>query len=148
MPTLPVGRSSHDAVVIDEKIYVAGGWCLDGGDDGEWHNDILVFDFNDRNSGWQSVEQPFERRALATSHLDGDLFVIGGMNSDHEIERTVNVYSPQSRKWSTVADLPGEGMNGFGISAWNAKGRLHVSGSDGIVYRLSKDRAACAARPH
>ena len=113
-----------------------GGWCLSGEDEGDWQADLLVFDLEAPSAKWQTIEQPFERRALATSHVGGDLFVIGGMNADHEIERTVNVYSPATGKWSQVADLPGEGMNGFGVSAWNARGILHVSGSNGSVDRI------------
>ena len=36
MTPLPEPRSSHDAIVCDNKLYVVGGWELDG-DDGQWH---------------------------------------------------------------------------------------------------------------
>lgn len=143
LPSLPKGRSSHDAVVIDNRIYVCGGWELSGEDEGEWHNNALVFDLSKPNEVWESLpEQPFERRALAVSHFDGCLYVIGGMNSDHEIDRSVNVYDPKKKAWMEGPELPGEGMNGFGASAWNDGKRLYVSGSNGIVYRLADDGSA------
>ena len=50
LPPLPAPRSSHDAVVMDGKIYVAGGWNLSGDDDGEWHTTALVYDLRKRPS--------------------------------------------------------------------------------------------------
>jgi hypothetical protein len=136
---LPTGRSSHDAVVIDSKLYVVGGWKLSGDDSGEWQSDMLIYDFAQPELGWQSVEQPFERRALAASHHDGKLVVIGGMNADDKIDRSVNLYDPATSTWTSGPALPGEGMNGFGVSAWNSGQALLVSGSSGVVYRLADD---------
>ncbi|MDR3634002.1 MAG: galactose oxidase, partial [Isosphaeraceae bacterium] len=45
---LPSPRSTHDAVVIGDKLYVVGGWSLPGGDaaHGEFHKDALVYDLS------------------------------------------------------------------------------------------------------
>ena len=139
LASLPAGRSSHDAVVINDKIYVAGGWALAGEDEGDWHSSTLEFDLQNPGGQWKAIaEQPFQRRALATSHFANCLYVIGGMNADHDIDRSVNMFDFQQNKWKKGPELPGEGMNGFGVSAWNDGKNLYVSGSNGIVYRLNE----------
>src|SRR5690606_22225223 len=35
--------------------------------------------------------------------------------------------------------LPGKGISGFGLSAFNIEGKLRVSGMSGILYALSDD---------
>ncbi|MEI9960306.1 MAG: hypothetical protein WDM76_03995 [Limisphaerales bacterium] len=45
LPPLPAVRSSHDAVVVGEKLYVAGGWQLAGGTNKPaWPANALVLD--------------------------------------------------------------------------------------------------------
>lgn len=137
LPPLPAARSSHDAVFIGDKLYVAGGWTLAGESDGDWLDESLVLDVTKQPLVWEALpRQPFERRALAVAELQGHLVVIGGIDSDGDISRRVDVFDPVSRQWSRIADLPGEGMNGFGVSAWNLEGTLYASGSNGTVYRL------------
>lgn len=140
MPKLPQRRSSHDAVVIGDKLYVVGGWTLSGDSDGEWIDEMLVFDFADAEIGWQSMpNMPTERRALATSHWNGKLIAMGGMDEDHGISRDVDCFDPSTGEWTKLAEFPGEGMSGFGVSAWNVGGKLYASGSEGVVYSLSDD---------
>ena len=140
MPSLPEGRSSHDAVLVGDRIYVCGGWKLNGGDSGDWQKHSIVFDLSDPHAKWERFsEQPFQRRALAVSHLNGKLVVVGGMNAEHEIDRSVDVFDSQIGRWMNGPKLPGSGMNGFGVSAWNNGAGLYVSGTNGIVYRLRND---------
>ncbi|MCP4191766.1 MAG: hypothetical protein GY768_14210 [Planctomycetaceae bacterium] len=137
---LPEPRSSHDAVVMDDKLYVMGGWSLSGSDEGEWIGHGLVTDLAADQQVWEKIEQPFERRALAVGHLDGKLIVVGGIDSNGEISREVNVYDPESSEWSEGVSYPGEGLTGFGVSAWNLDGCLYVSGFDGVVNCLRDPR--------
>ena len=139
LTNLPEPRSSHDAVVIGDQLFVVGGWKLSGDSDGEWHEHALVADLSKKPITWEKLPVPFQRRALAASSRDGKLYVIGGMNEDHDIERTVSVYDPDAKEWSEGPAMPGEGMNGFGVSAWNLDGMLLVSGTDGRVHSLSSD---------
>jgi N-acetylneuraminic acid mutarotase/uncharacterized GH25 family protein len=139
---LPAARSSHNAVVIGDKLYVTGGWTLSGSRKGEWLDDSLVYDFNDPAAGWQKLPaQDFKRRALAASQWQGKLAALGGMNAKAKVSRRVDFFDPTSGTWSQGPDLPGTGMSGFGVSAWNLDGALYVSGFNGRVYRLSDDGA-------
>ena len=136
---LPEPRSSHDAVVIGDQLFVVGGWKLSGDEDGEWHEHGVVADLTESPIQWRKFPVPFQRRALAASTDNGKLYVIGGMNADHDIVRKVSVYDPKKQSWNDGPKLPGEGMNGFGVSAWSVDDNLFVSGTDGRLHRLSED---------
>jgi N-acetylneuraminic acid mutarotase/uncharacterized GH25 family protein len=137
---LPAARSSHNAAVIGDKLYVTGGWTLSGSRDGEWLEDSLVYDFADPSSGWQKLpKQEFQRRALAAAAWQGKLAALGGMDQDAEISRRVDFFDPSTGKWTQGPDLPGTGMSGFGVSAWTLGDNLYVSGFNGRVFQLSSD---------
>ncbi len=138
LPKLPEGRSSHDAVVMGDRLFVVGGWRLNGGSDGEWLDTAWVFNLTDHDSSWQSVPSPpFRRRALAVAHWKGKVIALCGMGEDHSISRSVDCFDPATGEWSQLASFPGdEGMSGFGVSAWNAGGKLFACGSEGVVYQL------------
>jgi uncharacterized GH25 family protein len=136
---LPAPRSSHNAVVIGDRLYVVGGWTLSGESPGEWQPDALVYDFNNPRAGWQKLPTPpFQRRALAAGHARGKLVAIGGMDQANDVSQRVDVFDPQTGDWSEGPDLPGQGMAGFGVSAWNIGGRLYASGMSGQVLRLNQ----------
>ncbi len=137
---LPAARSSHNAAVIGDKLYVVGGWKLEGKSPGTWQPDALVYDFNDAQAGWQKLPVPeFKRRALAAGVWDGKLFALGGMDEKAKPSLRVDFFDPQTGNWSKGPKLPGVGMAGFGVSAWNLNGELYVCGMRGVLYRLTKN---------
>jgi hypothetical protein len=140
MADLPGGRSSHDAVVVGDSIYVVGGWRLDGtGDEGEWYDSALVIDLSDDSPEWKEFKCPFRRRALAAGTIHGKIFALGGMNEMSDIDRGVDIYDPKTDEWSKGPELLGDGMDGFGVSAWQFDDELFVSGASGIVHQLAGD---------
>ncbi|MBI84748.1 MAG: hypothetical protein CMJ81_16260 [Planctomycetaceae bacterium] len=140
MPPLPEPRSSHDAVVIGDKLYVSGGWELKGPGNGQWHKTAWVFLLNASPAQWQCIpEPPFQRRALAASHHGGRLVVLGGMNFDNKVSQSVDIFDPATQAWSKGSAFPGGGIDGFGISAWNLGGTIYASGMAGVIYQLSPD---------
>ena len=92
----------------------------------------------------QLPDPPFQRRALSLGHLDGKLYVIGGMQPKGGPTTRVDVFDPAGGKWSqgpsmidTRADADrGQGMEGFGASAYTLGGRLIVSTYNGNVQVL------------
>lgn len=137
---LPGARSSHDAAVLDGKIYVVGGWKLTGeSGSGEWQVDALVYDpAKGANAKWEKLaEPPFQRRALALAAWNGRIWAVGGMDEIAEIKRNVFSYDPQTNQWTEAAELPGDDMQGFGVAAWGLDSGLYVSGTDGVLYRLT-----------
>lgn len=138
LPPLPAPRSSHDAAVIGNTIYVAGGWQLRGADaDPVWHNTAWSLDLSAATPAWQQLTTPpFERRAVAVAALADKLYVIGGMASDNGMTTEVAVYDPASRTWSAAPELPGKEMEGFGASAFAVGNRLCVSTRNGQLLSL------------
>jgi hypothetical protein len=85
------------------------------------------------------------------AECNGKIYVIAGLNEAGKLERTVNVYNPEKKIWSTISELPGETMNGFAPAACVCDGKLYVNPSDGNVYRLSEKetwgKVATATQP-
>ena len=141
---LPEPRSSHDAVVIRDELYVVGGWRL-GGEKPVWHETAWMADLSQDKIAWIRLpDPPFQRRALALGHLDGKLYVIGGMQPKGGPTTRVDVFDPARGKWSQGASMidtradadRGKGMEGFGASAYTLGGRLIVSTYNGNVQVL------------
>lgn len=135
---LPEPRSSHDAVVIGDKIYVVGGWQLKGAEK-RWHTNAWMIDLSAAKgeTAWQKLpDPPFRRRALSLGHLGGKLLAIGGMQEEGEATTRVDVLDLATGAWSEGPSLPGEGMEGFGSSAYTAGNRLFVSTHGGNLLCL------------
>jgi N-acetylneuraminic acid mutarotase len=142
LPSLPEGRSSHDAVVVGDRIIVAGGWKMNGAGKGQnWHSSALILDLKKSPSKWESIEQPFKRRALTMAAHAGKVYLIAGLNPDGKAELTVNVFDPDKMSWSKGADIPDGAMNGFTPAACECDGKLYLSPADGKIYRLSEDQS-------
>ena len=144
---LPEPRSSHDAVLIGDHVYVVGGWRLHGEpDDQNWHSTAWAADLSETTIWWERLPDPsFRRRALSLGTLDGKLYVIGGMQEEGSPTARVDVYDPTTRKWEQTdslvvpegdADLGG--MEGFGASAFVVGERLFVSTYGGNLQCLER----------
>ncbi|MGB7327962.1 MAG: kelch repeat-containing protein [Rubripirellula sp.] len=146
LPSLPEPRSSLDAAVLGDKVFVFGGWKLSGeSDNSQWHKTAWSLDLADASATWQPIATPpFQRRAMSVAAYDGKLFVIGGMNSDGKPTTKVNVYDPSSDSWSDGPSLPGSGMSGFGSASFATGGQLYVSTMDGFVHQLAGDQQSWA----
>ncbi|MCA9087952.1 MAG: DUF4198 domain-containing protein [Planctomycetaceae bacterium] len=141
LPSLPEPRSSFDAAVLDDTIYVVGGWALDGESESKWHDTAWMMNLKGEPLAWEPVPAPpFERRALALAAFNGKLYAIGGMNSDAEATREVDVFDPATGKWSQGPDIIGDdGLTGFGASAFATGGALYVTTIKGQLQRLNQD---------
>ncbi len=142
MPALPEARSSHDAAVLGDTLYVIGGWKLGGEGDEKrgWHQTAWSLDLAAPKPEWKPLPKPpFERRALAVAAYDNKLYVIGGMEKAGSPTTRVDIFDPETGAWYEGPAMQGEGMTGFGCSAFATGGRLYVSTSKGNLQRLSPD---------
>jgi hypothetical protein len=102
-----------------------------------------VYDFAKPQAGWQKLpEQPFKRRALAVGQWHGKLVAIGGMDENSRVSQRVDIFDPETGKWTQGPDLPGAGMAGFGGAACDIDGEIYVTGLRGVVYRLNEAGSA------
>ena len=137
---LPEPRSSHDAVVIGDKLYVVGGWKLSGSSDGQWLETAWLCDLSSDAPQWEALPQPpFQRRALATAAWGDKLLVMGGIDDERITHNRVDCFDPATGKWTQLADYPGGAMNGFGMSAWGLDGTVYASGWEGTIHKLTDD---------
>ena len=142
LPDMPAPRSSHDAWVMGDKLYVVGGWEMKGKDaKSTWPDTALVLDLAAKSPEWKSIPQPFQRRALACAGLGTSLYVIGGLDADGKVQQKVEVYDTATGRWTAGPDLPGKG-SGFSPAATATSSKLYVSSDDGELHMLSKDGKA------
>lgn len=137
LPSLPQPRSSHDVAVVGDKLYVFGGWWMQGAKGEAWPAEGLVLDLKDPAARWQAIPQPFQRRALIAAVNGTKIYVIGGFTADSEPKRTVDVFDTVTAKWLTGPDLPAEDQNGFAPAACAFEGKVFASVGDGSLFRLS-----------
>ncbi|MEX0820470.1 MAG: hypothetical protein WD070_12790, partial [Pirellulaceae bacterium] len=107
LPSLPEPRSSFDAAVLGNHVYVIGGWAM-AGRDGErvWHDTAWKMDLSADSPSWEPIASPsWQRRALAVAAHDGKIFAIGGMDSGGDTTTATEVYDPATDRWSTGPDL-------------------------------------------
>jgi len=130
---LPEPRSSHDAIVVGDTVWVIGGWTLDG-EDKIWHDTLLRMDLGDESPRWVETPIPFRRRALAVAEARGQIVVLGGITDEGELSSAVDLYDPQADSWSSGPKFPGKG---FGMAAASQGDAIYASGMEGVVYRWS-----------
>ena len=100
--------------------------------------DALVFDLAGKDSQWEKLPAPpFERRALAVAAIKGKVYVIGGLEEDGQVVKSVAIYDPAKKTWTDGPPLPGSKLEGFAPSAFGVGDRLYVSGTDGVLHRLN-----------
>lgn len=138
---LPEPRSSFDAVVAGDMLYVIGGWALqEDGSESKWHETAWRINLCQTNLKWESTPKPPGlRRANSVAEIDGKIYSMGGLNDDGDISADTFVFDPETNKWSDAPAVPGETMDGFGSSSFNVGGRLILSTFSGQVLQLSKD---------
>ncbi len=134
---LPRGRSSHDAAMLGDMLYVVGGWELKGDGDGEWHDTALVCDLSQAQPQWKEIAKPpFVIRALAVAATGGKIYAVGGMDDGNDTTTAMHVYDPNSNQWSKAPAMPGQNMDGFGMSAFGTSRGLFASCRTGEVQQF------------
>ncbi len=137
LPALPEPRSSHDVAFIGSKMYVVGGWFMQGKEKkNTWPKEMLVMDVAEASPSWKPIPQPFQRRAFMVTAFDGKLYALGGLSMEGDTELEVQIYDPAANKWSVGPEIPGGGNNGFSCAACVLDGKLYMSVADGSVYKL------------
>ena len=142
---LPAPRSSHDIVVVGDKLVVVGGWQMKGKDDkAGWHETVEIFDLSAKEPKWESVPQPFKRRALTATAVGPKVYILGGLGADG---KPIEIFDLETKKWTNGPALPGVTAAGatqamaFSPAAGTVGGRVVVNTAAGGMYRLTTDGA-------
>jgi len=116
---LPTARNGHIAVLLDNKIYVAGGINT-------W-NEFEAYDIS--TNTWEAkADMPgYDREFLAGCVLNGKIYLIGGYYGLEGIFTTdfVEVYDPATNKWETKTPMPSQR---WGHAAFPFNGKIYVVG--------------------
>lgn len=137
LPPLPQPRSSHAAALVGSKLYVVGGWQLDGpSDSGVFDKTMAVVDLAHEPLGWTSLPFPAERRAVAAAAFGQQLVVVGGLSPNMNMSGATHLFDTTTNTWSQGPELTDEA---FGVASFQLDGAVHASGSSGKVFRLSSD---------
>lgn len=142
---LPESRSSHDAVVVGDRVYVVGGWKLAGeGVEGDWHTTVYSADLTKQTLKWERLpDLPYRIRANSLAGVGNTLVAIGGIKPTGKTSNDVAIFDIASKKWAKGPDYPGEKpMRAFGSSAFASGGLVYASAWDGKVYVLGKNGKA------
>lgn len=140
---LPSGRSSHDVAVAGSKLVVVGGWEMRGPDEKPvWHDTALIMDTAAKDPKWETVPQPFKRRALTASALGTKVYVMGGFTETSESSRKVNILDVATGKWSEGPEIPGTDKVGFSPASTVSGGKLILNTMDKSVYALNEKGTA------
>lgn len=142
LPPMPETRSSHDVVVIGDKLIVVGGWSMEGPGHNTWRDTLAILDLSSKKLAWTSAPQPFKRRALMAATLNGKMYVIGGMDDKNQVQRKVSIYDPKSNQWTEGPELPEGAQLGFAPAAGVHQGQIFVSLADGSLMRLDTKESA------
>ena len=140
LTTLPEPRSSFDAVVHRNQLYVIGGWDMQP-EGKTWSSTAHVADLREETITWKKLpEPPFRKRALSLAAVGDLIFAIGGMKEQGGPTRDVDVFNTKTGKWSKGPKLTGEKpMAGFGSSSFAIGNRLFTSTYEGLLLELSQD---------
>jgi len=140
LPSLPEPRSSHDAALVGDTLYVVGGWNMQGGgSSARWHDTMVSMDLSAKTLEWKSIPAPFHRRALSVAAHQQKLVCIGGMTDSSGPTTQTSIFDPATQKWVDGPTLAGSAMDGFGTSSFASGDSLYVTTISGSIQRLPAD---------
>ncbi|MFI9384523.1 carboxypeptidase regulatory-like domain-containing protein [Kutzneria sp. NPDC052558] len=87
--------------IVGDKLYVAGGWGVDGAMDPK----LEIYDF--ASDTWSTgADDPAPYAAAGSSVLDGQLYLVGGCGPAFCGTVDVSVYNPTTNAWHKAASYP------------------------------------------
>lgn len=100
LPALPTSRGSAATAVVDDRIYVIGGYNLNMPTD-------AVESFDPRTETWREhAPMPTPRDHVDAAVWDGEIYVFGGRQEEQVGLPTLERYSPERDAWKRLPDGP------------------------------------------
>ncbi|MBS1716809.1 MAG: hypothetical protein JSS72_03655 [Armatimonadetes bacterium] len=136
LPPMKIARGMAAAALLDNAVYVAGGFTW-GGD-----AQTTVDRFDLKTRAWSEVAPlNIPRSRLGLTALDGKLYAISGMNSVPNGRKSLNTptieeYDPARNRWQVVGSL-NHARHGFESIVWH--GRIYMFGGNDDETRKSAE---------
>lgn len=116
---MPLRRSAHVLVAVDQRLYVVGGV-------GDQPGVTLAYD-PDRDA-WETRQPiPTPREHLSAATAGGWIYVVGGRWADRGNLDAAEAYNPVSDTWTPLPPLP---TARGGLTAGALHGRIHALGGE------------------
>ena len=129
-----IQRSEVAAGMLNNKVYVAGGWIRS--DSGLATGALEIYD--PATDSWTNgASMSILRGVTASAAMGGKLYVAGGYGSSHTLPN-LEIYNPVSGTWSAGAPLPfavamsgGAAIAGkfYVVGGYNTAGSLFITGA-------------------
>ena len=124
---MPTARGMTDAVVVDGKIYVLGGytWRMAPGLAERYVRSIE--EYNPKIDKWRKLrDMPMLRGWFATVAVDNEIYTLGGMNLENGLAyiSDVDVYNPTVNRWQKIESM----THLKGTTAVVVKGTIYALG--------------------
>ncbi|MGD9890146.1 MAG: Kelch repeat-containing protein [Dehalococcoidia bacterium] len=119
MADMPLARSAHVMVGLNDRLYVIGGV----GPQPE-----VTLEYTPATDRWERrAPLPAPREHLSAAAANGRIYAIGGRWQNRGNVSTVDEYDPDSDGWRARAPLP---TARGGLTAATVNGRIHVVGGE------------------
>lgn len=130
--SMPYGRSGHSACVINDVMYVLGGWSSRF--TSRWSS-TFVLKYTPATDSWsETASMPEQLRFFGATVLGNDIYVVGGLNPSFVSKATVYRFNTVSEKWSTVSPMS------------EARSHLAVCELGGMIYAVGGDSTTAESR--
>ena len=105
---MPTERGATDAVVVDGKIYVIGGYTWLRAPRLAPRFVRTIEEYNPKTDQWRQLpDMPMLKGWFSTVAVDKEIYTIGGIDLEKEIKRIgdVDVYNPSVNKWRKIEPM-------------------------------------------
>ena len=134
-PKMPTQRDAYLGGVVNNRIYVIGGYGPPGG-----HVLKNIEEYDPISRQWQQKKDMLDiRYSFRTAVVEDDIYVIGGLNEFRKYIATVDVYNPQTEAWSDIPAMP---TPLYPQAAATVNGKIYVFGGVGAGRQFFPDVVA------
>ncbi|MCK4966237.1 T9SS type A sorting domain-containing protein, partial [bacterium] len=118
---IPAKRSGHAAAVVNNKIYVFGGYF-------QGTLKTATYELDPATTNWTTkTDMPAARAQLAASTVGGLIYVVGGNDNTNDLT-TVEIYDPSDDSWA-AGDSMNVARSDFGIGYLSQYGLYAAGGT-------------------
>ena len=134
-PKMPTRRDAYLGGVVNDRIYVTGGYGPPGGQ-------VLsaIEEYDPISRQWQKKKDMLNVKfSFRTAVVEDDIYVIGGIDKSRRYLATVDVYNPQTETWSDIPAMP---TPMYPQAAATIDGKIYVFGGVGAGGQFFPDVVA------